>query len=95
MWAHAERQMPIGLAGDVENLRIAEVGFVAIGRREPGHHERPARDARPGDRDVLARDARARELQRARVPQELFNGRCGEGRVGLQQGPLLRMLDQG
>src|SRR5688572_6002441 len=92
--AGTEGNVVVRVALDVELVRSFERSIVAIGRRVP-HRDLVARA------DLLATELRVGSRRAPEVhhrgdpPQHLLDGGWQERHVGLQLGPLLRVLEEG
>ena len=88
MDAVAEREVRVGIAPDVEGLRVGELRRVAVGRAHQQQDPVAGLDRLIGNRHVLARDSH-RPLQRAVVAQALLDAGLHVRRLVAQQAELL------
>src|SRR5881628_3460769 len=71
--APAEGDVAVVGPGEVETIRVGELGGIAIRSADEGHHHLTLADRPAADRDVRARDARS-ALHGTIVAQQLLDG---------------------
>src|SRR5919112_1547273 len=92
--APPESEVPVRIAGEVEDVRVLEMPLVTVGRAEHRQDQFSARYPPAPDLRVLARVALGGHLHRAGVTQEFLDRRLGEGRVTPEPLRLLWMLQE-
>ena len=90
----AEGHVGVGVAGDVEDLRVIEDGLVAVGRDVEEHHLGVGLDGLAAELEVLS--GLAPEVHdRGHVAQHLLDGRRQERAVVAEQFPLVGIVEEG
>jgi hypothetical protein len=81
-------------AAQVEAVGVGELGGVAVGRPDEGHHHRARRDRAPTERHVLAGDAR-RALDLPIEAQQLLHRGADQRGIAAQPPEPIGMAQQG